>query len=76
MAFTEYIWLDGSAPTQQLRSRTRLLSIYAAHPGPEDFPEWSFDGTVTGQGGHGECVLKPARVFRDPTRAGEHYLVL
>ena len=45
---------------------------------PGDLPEWSFDGSSTGQAdGHdSDCALIPVRVVRDPTRQGRNYLVL
>ncbi len=79
MAFAEYIWLDGAAPTQGLRSKTRFIDemdLDMLRPG--DLPEWSFDGSSTGQAdGHdSDCALIPVRVVRDPTRQGRNYLVL
>lgn len=76
LCFAEYIWLDGSAPTQQLRSKTRIVRA------PRDavasaFPEWSFDGSSTGQaeGEDSDCLLKPARAVRDPGREGGHLVL-
>lgn len=39
----------------------------------EDYKEWNFDGSSTGQAeGHDSDVyLRPAAVFRDPFRGGE-----
>lgn len=76
MAFAEYIWLDGAKPTQGLRSKTRFVTARSLNP--DDFPEWSFDGSSTGQadGSDSDCALKPVCVVRDPLREGEHYLVL
>lgn len=76
MAFAEYIWVDGCAPTQGLRSRTRVVTFKDDERGPEQFPDWSFDGSSTGQASGGDCALKPVCVVRDPIRAGDHYLVL
>ena len=35
----EYIWLDGSQPTQQLRAKTRLAENFSGKL--EDCPMWS-----------------------------------
>jgi hypothetical protein len=47
MAITqaEYIWLDGAAPVQRLRSKSRIVALSAKDPVIETFPEWSFDGS-------------------------------
>lgn len=78
MTFAEYIWLDGAVPTQGLRSKTRVVKVHTDAPKPEDFPEWSFDGSSTGQaaGSNSDCALKPVCVAKDPTRNGTHFLVL
>ncbi|MCB1372062.1 MAG: glutamine synthetase beta-grasp domain-containing protein [Rhodovulum sp.] len=74
--FAEYIWLDGSEPTQQLRSKARVVRVPES-PAPEDFPDWGFDGSSTGQaaGDDSDCLLQPVRVASDP-RSGRGYLVL
>ena len=72
----EYIWIDGSEPTQLLRSKTKIL------PGPitsaEEAPVWGFDGSSTNQapGDNSDCVLKPIRVVPDPIRGGDNVLVM
>jgi len=78
MTFAEYIWLDGSEPVQELRSKTRTVKLKTDTPKPRDFPYWSFDGTATGQaeGASSDCSLAPVCVVRDPTWEGDHYLVL
>ena len=58
--YAEYIWLDGASPTQELRTKTRMLY----HKTTEDldsFPEWSFDGSSTWQalGRSSDCLLRP-----------------
>ena len=76
--YAEYIWLDGASPTQQLRSKTRMLS-YEKNRTLDSFPEWSFDGSSTWQalGRSSDCLLKPVFATSDPLRTnGEHYLVL
>ncbi len=78
MIFAEYIWLDGTEPTQGLRSKTRMVSCDMENPGPRDFPDWSFDGSSTSQadGSDSDCALTPVCVAKDPIRGGESYLVL
>lgn len=73
----EYIWLDGTIPTRQLRSKTRV-GAFGSNPSLEDFPEWSFDGSSTNQatGDDSDCILKPVKFAIDPTREGENYLVM
>ena len=73
----EYIWLDGSKPTGQIRSKTRVISA-PDEVSLEDFPEWSFDGSSTQQA-HGEdsdCILKPVNFVLDPLENGGDFLVL
>ena len=68
----EYIWIDGSEPTQKLRSKTKIL------PDGAELPIWGFDGSSTNQatGDKSDCVLKPVRAFHDPIRGGDHVLVV
>ena len=71
----EYIWLDGFAPTQSLRSKTRVESDFGGTL--EECPMWSFDGSSTQQadGSSSDCLLKPVAIFPDPDRANA-YLVM
>jgi len=73
----EYIWIDGSRPTPQLRSKTKVLD---SNPLTEKkLPDtWSFDGSSTCQapGDDSDRFLKPVRVVRDPTRSDTDVLVL
>ncbi|MCD0451498.1 glutamine synthetase beta-grasp domain-containing protein [Actinocorallia sp. API 0066] len=73
----EYIWIDGTEPTAQLRSKTRILDS-AEKAKLENLPIWGFDGSSTNQaeGTSSDCQLKPVAVFPDPVRGGEHVLVL
>lgn len=68
----EYLWLDGTAPSAQLRSKTRVLKDGAAPP------IWGFDGSSTQQapGDKSDCVLKPVFVCPDPTRGENDKLVV
>ncbi len=75
--FAEYIWLDVSQPTQQLRSKARVVDV-PKQAVAADFPEWNFDGSSTEQatGDASDCLLKPVRVAQDPTHAAGNHLVL
>lgn len=76
----EYIWNDGSEPTQKLRSKTKIYDSDFV-PSLTDFPTWTFDGSSTGQatGDKSDCILRPVKVVKDPTRnvnGAQCYLVL
>ena len=43
----EYIWLDGTAPTQCLRSKTQVRHDFGGTL--EECPMWCFDGSSTNQ---------------------------
>jgi len=68
----EYIWIDGSAPTRFLRSKTKILAD------SESPPIWSFDGSSTNQafGNNSDVVLNPVFECSDPIRGGTSKLVL
>jgi glutamine synthetase len=76
-ALAEYIWLDGAVPTRYLRSKARTIN-FKDRPKLEDFPEWSFDGSSTGQatGDDSDCILKPVCFIDDPIRGAGNYLVM
>lgn len=81
MALAEYIWLDGTKPTQLLRSKTRVVNLQSTAFDIRSFPEWSFDGSSTDQakGSDSDCTLRPVYYCKDPIRSGcqvSHYLVL
>ena len=65
----EYIWLDGYTPVPNLRGKTQIRE-YDSFPTLEQLPEWGFDGSSTLQadGSNSDCVLKPVRIFEDPSR--------
>src|SRR3954453_13874212 len=69
----EYIWVDGTAPTAKLRSKTKIME-----DGKKDLPIWGFDGSSTNQapGDRSDCVLKPVFSCPDPIRGGDNKLVL
>ena len=75
--YVEYIWLDGAFPTQELRSKMRML-YHKDKRDLDSFPEWSFDGSSTWQalGRSSDCILRPVRFTPDPIREGDHYIVL
>jgi glutamine synthetase len=68
----EYIWIDGTTPTQKLRSKTKIVPI------GEEPPIWGFDGSSTNQapGENSDCVLKPVFTCPDPIRFGNDILVM
>jgi glutamine synthetase len=67
----EYIWIDGSKPTAQIRAKTKI--VRSGEP-----PIWGFDGSSTNQapGSLSDCVLHPVLVTPDPLRGGDNKLVL
>jgi glutamine synthetase len=76
----EYIWIDGSVPTQKLRSKTKIIHGLESEDAVKlaDFPGWTFDGSSTNQaqGKSSDCLLEPVRFVYDPIRGGDSYLVL
>ncbi|MGV9212848.1 glutamine synthetase [Micromonospora sp. RB23] len=68
----EYIWIDGTAPTAKLRSKTKIIED-GVTPGT-----WGFDGSSTNQaeGSSSDRVLEPVAIYADPIRGGAHLLVL
>jgi glutamine synthetase len=74
--YVEYIWIDGTTPTQNVRSKTRVIWEPTPPKLAEDLPEWGFDGSSTGQavGDCSDCHLTPVHVIPDPIR-GEHHLL-
>ncbi len=72
----EYIWLDGYFPTQNMRSKTKVVEGFSGCL--EDCPIWSFDASSTRQSVEGEgsdCLLKPVAIYPDPVRRNG-YLVM
>ena len=68
----EYIWIDGTRPTPQIRSKTKMCEVGT------ELTTWGFDGSSTNQaeGSSSDCVLKPVKVYQDPIRGGDNVLVL
>ena len=72
----EYIWVDGTQPTQKLRSKTKVFEYSGSSQELwlGDFPDWTFDGSSTNQatGDRSDCILKPVFFTFDPTRDKNH----
>ena len=64
----EYIWLDGYSPTQNMRSKTKVVDGF--NGSLLECPVWAFDGSSTRQavGNSSDCLLKPVAIFPDPAR--------
>ncbi|HJQ93570.1 MAG TPA: glutamine synthetase beta-grasp domain-containing protein, partial [Candidatus Thermoplasmatota archaeon] len=77
VVFAEYIWMDGTQPTQKLRSKTKVLELDEVKK-IEDIPRWGFDGSSTNQatGDRSDCALHPASYYNDPIRGWPHVLVM
>lgn len=79
--FCEYIWIDGTAPTQKLRSKTKIIDLPEYPDSVSEFPNWGYDGSSTGQasGNKSDCMLVPVYFREDPLRSTEdnsHFLVM
>jgi glutamine synthetase len=72
-----YIWLDGTVPTQTLRSKTRILDLNEKVK-LDDFPNWGFDGSSTNQaiGDDSDLVLTPACFVTHPIYGQNNYVIL
>ena len=68
----EYIWIDGTKPFAQIRSKTKILNK------GETPPIWGFDGSSTNQatGDTSDCVLSPVFTVPDTIRGGDNIVVL
>ncbi|WHI46050.1 glutamine synthetase beta-grasp domain-containing protein [Microbulbifer sp. TRSA001] len=77
LSFVEYLWIDEAGPMQQIRSKARALSLPDC-PVVTDFPLWTFDRSKTEQldDSDSDCFLNPIRVYRDPLRGLNDYIVL
>lgn len=77
VTLAEYVWLDGTQPTQMLRSKARAIAI-SGKAKLSDFPDWGFDGSSTNQavGEDSDCILKPVNFIHDPIRGVGHFIVM
>ncbi len=66
------MWVDGTAPTAEIRSKTKILSDNEK-PGI-----WGYDGSSTNQasGDNSDVVLEPVFQCPDPIRGGGNILVM
>ena len=71
----EYLWLDGYKPTQNIRSKTKVVNDFDGKL--ESCPIWAFDGSSTQQaeGNSSDCLMKPVAIYPDPARENG-YLVM
>jgi glutamine synthetase len=76
MVKLEYIWIDGTEPTPQLRSKTKVIKDFGRNI--MSCSEWGFDGSSTNQakGYESDCVLKPVKLYQNPLEKNDSYLVL
>jgi glutamine synthetase len=60
----EYIWIDAFDNT---RSKLKVMD-FDYLPTINDFPEWNFDGSSTGQaeGRDSDILLKPVKLYKNP----------
>eukprot|EP01025_Chloroclados_australasicus_P055756 TRINITY_DN682_c0_g1_i1.p1 TRINITY_DN682_c0_g1~~TRINITY_DN682_c0_g1_i1.p1 ORF type:complete len:414 (-),score=41.21 TRINITY_DN682_c0_g1_i1:307-1458(-) len=81
----EYLWFDGleGAPEKglvfnEMRSKTKVIPTPVSTMNPKDFPDWSFDGSSTGQatGDNSDCILNPVKIVPDPIRGEPHVIVM
>src|ERR1700733_3658297 len=73
-----YIWIDGTSPTQTLRSKTKIIPYHNKQFVPSDLPQWNFDGSSTNQAvGHdSDLILQPVCVVKDPISGEGNFLAL
>ena len=76
--YVEYIWIDGTTPTKNVRSKTRVMWDETPPATVDDLPHWGFDGSSTGQaaGAFSDCHLTPVYMIPDPIRGAPHLLAL
>ena len=69
----EYIWIDGTVGSPQIRSKTKVLDE-SEQPG-----DWNFDGGSTNQATleDSDVILHPVRMYKDPFRRdGDNFIAL
>ena len=70
----EYIWIDGSEPAHQVRSKTKVIKSLEWDRSISGCPVWGFDGSSTEQaeGNNSDCVLKPVRIYPNPLESSTY----
>lgn len=78
LAKVTYIWIDGTEPTQTLRSKMKIVPYNKSELTVKDLPNWSFDGSSTNQAaGHdSDLTLMPVCMVNDPIAGTGNYLAL
>lgn len=78
LAQVTYIWIDGTSPTQTLRSKVKIIPNNKPILSTNDCPDWNFDGSSTYQAaGHdSDLTLRPVCVVDDPILGLGNYLAL
>ena len=74
--FAEYIWVDEK---NNFRSKTNVVHVDKKDKfTPTSYPIWNYDGSSTGQanGNDSEVYIKPQKLYKDPFRPGNNYIVL
>lgn len=73
-----YIWIDGTSPTQTLRSKVKIVPHNKKLLTTSDIPQWTFDGSSTYQAvGHdSDLTLQAVCVVNDPILGEGNYLAL
>jgi glutamine synthetase len=80
----EYIWTDGQEgfPVKgmifnEMRSKTKCFDKPLGLD-PAEYPDWSYDGSSTGQaeGSNSDCIIRPVKIIPDPIRGEPHVLVM
>lgn len=73
-----YIWIDGTSPTQTLRSKVKIVPTNKKDIALSDLPQWNFDGSSTYQAtGHdSDLLLQPVCLVKDPILGEGNYLTL
>ncbi len=73
----DYIWLDGYQPTANIRTKSQMLDADSFDGSLDAVPVWGFDGSSTQQAeGHDcDCILKPARVYRNPLQENGYFVL-
>lgn len=77
LAQVTYIWIDGTHPTQTLRSKVKIIP-HAESLTLERLPQWNFDGSSTYQAaGHdSDLILQPVCMVDDPILGAGNFLAL